>query len=129
MRSVVLDASALLAMMQSEPGGDKVARLLQDPERTALVSTLNLSEVFDRLLRNGIAEETIDRLLGHLGMIAVDFTLDQAKVTARLRTVAPALSLADRACLAVAYTHEGIAWTTDKIWGQIKTGIAIEILR
>lgn len=129
MRSVVLDASALLAMMQNEPGGDKVARLIQDPERTALVSTLNLSEVFDRLLRNGIAEETIERLLGHLGMISVDFTLDQAKVTARLRAVAPALSLADRACLAVAYTHDAIAWTTDKIWGRIRADVDIEILR
>lgn len=129
MDRVVLDASALLAMMQNEPGGDRVAELLLDPRRTVLVSTLNWSEVFDRLLRGGIPEDTIESLLGRIGVHPVDFDLNQGKIAAKFRIAAPALSLADRACLALAYTRKATAWTTDKIWARAKVGVPIEILR
>jgi len=126
---VVLDASALLAMMQSEPGGDRVAALFLDPERTVLVSTLNWSEIFDRLLRAGVPEATVERLLSQIGVQTVDFDLEHAKIAARFRMALPAFSLADRACLALAFTRKAEAWTTDKAWTRAKIGVPVEILR
>ena len=116
-------------MVQSEPGGDRVAELLLDPRRTVLVSTLNWSETFDRLLRGGIPEETVELLLSRMGVQPVDFDLEQGKIAAKFRIAAPALSLADRACLALASTRKAVAWTTDKLWGRVRVGVAIEILR
>jgi ribonuclease VapC len=116
-------------MMQDEPGGDRVAALLLDPRKTVLVSTLNWSETFDRLLRAGVPEDTVDRLLSRIGAQAIDFDREQAKIAAKLRLSAPALSLADRACLALASTRRATAWTTDKIWTRVRGGVTIEILR
>ena len=45
-RSCVLDASALLAMLQGEPGGEAVEELLQ----TAVISSVNWSEVAQKAL-------------------------------------------------------------------------------
>jgi PIN domain nuclease of toxin-antitoxin system len=41
----------------------------------------------------------------------------------------PAFSLADRACLALAFTRKAEAWTTDKAWTRAKIGVPVEILR
>ena len=46
MSSYVLDASALLALLQQEPGGDVVAAILHD----ACVSTVNWTEVLQKAL-------------------------------------------------------------------------------
>ena len=116
-------------MMQSEPGGDRVARLLLDPGQTVFVSTLNWSEVFDRLLRAGIPEQSVERLLGRLDLDTVDFDREQATAAARLRLRVPDLSLADRACLALASARKATAWTTDKIWIRAKVGVPVEVLR
>jgi PIN domain nuclease of toxin-antitoxin system len=126
---VVLDASALLAMTNGEPGGDRVAALLLNPDQTVWISTLNWSEVFDRLLRNGLPAESIERLLGRLGLEVVDFDQAQAKLAAEHRIVAPALSLGDRACLALAARLKATVWTTDKAWARVKVGVPVEILR
>jgi len=126
---VVLDASALLAMVQDEPGGDRVAAMLLDSRKTVLVSTLNWSETFDRLLRAGVPEDTVELLLSRIGAQTVDFDPEQAKIAAKLRLTSPALSLADRACLALAITRKATAWTTDKIWTRVQAGVAIEVLR
>ena len=48
-RLVVLDASALLALLLAEPGAARVAALLPD----ATVSAVNLSEVVAKLAEHG----------------------------------------------------------------------------
>jgi PIN domain nuclease of toxin-antitoxin system len=116
-------------MTNGEPGGDRVAALLLDPEQTVWISTLNWSEVFDRLLRNGLSAEAIERLLGRLGLEVVDFDRPQAKLAAEHRIVAPALALADRACLALTARLNAKAWTTDKAWAHAKVGVPVDILR
>ena len=106
-----------------------MAELLLDSRRTALVSTLNWSEVFDRLLRGGMREDVVESLLGRVGLHPVDFDLEQGKLAAKFRMKASALSLADRACLALANSRKATAWTTDKVWARAKVGVPIEILR
>ena len=60
MAEVVLDASALLALLNQEPGADVVAASL--PE--AVVSAVNLSEAVAKLIDLGIAA---DQALGGSG--------------------------------------------------------------
>ncbi|MGA9423758.1 MAG: type II toxin-antitoxin system VapC family toxin, partial [Terracidiphilus sp.] len=116
MPDIVLDASAVLAAVYGEAGAQKVRGLFADPESTVLISALNWSEALDRLLRDGMRDDDAQSILAGLNLEIVDFTIEQARIAARLRLIAPQLSLADRACLALASTRNGIAWTTDKIW-------------
>ena len=129
MARIVLDSSALLAAIYRESGGKRVAALLADPESAVLISTLNWSETLDRLLRDGVRTDDAEELLSGLEIEVVAFDLEQAKTAAALRLAASELSLADRACIGLASTRKGIAWTTDKIWSQVKVGVAIEVLR
>lgn len=129
MSSVALDASALLAMIRREPGGTKVQELLVNAQEPVLISTLNWSETFDKLLRGGMPEEGVAHLLDGLAMQVVDFTQEQARMAARYRMQFPALSLADRACLALAKKYNAAAWTTDRAWAGLQNVVQVEVLR
>ncbi len=78
MGSAVLDASAILALLQGESGGNRVSALLQNPAQEVLVSTLNWSEVLVRLLRHGIPAAEAERRIARMGMGVVDF--DESEV-------------------------------------------------
>lgn len=129
MRSIVLDASAVLAVVYRENGGAKVVEALADPDSTVSMSTLNWSEALDRLSRDGMRDEDAERFLGRLRVEIVDFTVEQARIAAGLRLAAPSLSLADRACLALASTRNAIAWTTDQAWAKQPLSVPVELLR
>src|SRR5689334_24230576 len=98
--ATVLDASALLALLHAEPGGDLVKGLLQ----TASMSTVNWSEVVQKSLDRKVTVQGLRQDLEALGLRILPFTADQAERTAALRaeTQHLGLSLGDRACLALA---------------------------
>lgn len=50
MSKYVLDASAVLALLDAEPGADKVAAVLMD----AAIGTVNLAEVHTKLADEGV---------------------------------------------------------------------------
>ena len=129
MRSVVVDASAILALLQCESGGVRVAALLMDPTLDVLVSALNWSEVLDRLLRHGEPAAEAERRIARMGIIVVDFDVEQARIAAIYRMMAPSLSLADRACLAVATVRKATAWTADRSWSHFKLDVPVELIR
>lgn len=123
----VLDASALLAYLGDESGADIVADAIADGAR---ISTVNLGEVLSTLAVRGsdpgdVASVLTDRGLLD-GAIAVEpFTTTDAIEVARLRplTRAAGLSLADRACLALAHRLASPVLTADRAW----TGLALEV--
>jgi PIN domain nuclease of toxin-antitoxin system len=127
--SAVVDASAILALLQAEPGGERVAALLLDPAQTVLVSALNWSEVLDRLLRHGSPVVEAERQMARLGMVVVDFDQEQGRLAAIYRMLTPSLSLADRACLAVATVRNATAWTADRAWMHSMHGVPVELIR
>jgi PIN domain nuclease of toxin-antitoxin system len=63
------------------------------------------------------------------GVEIVAFSQAQAEVAAEFAKRSGALSLGDRACLALASARKATAWTTDKIWAQMKADVLIEVLR
>jgi PIN domain nuclease of toxin-antitoxin system len=130
---IVFDASAVLAMILKEPGGDRVEKALdatsQEIDTEIAISSVNWCEVLTRLQRSP-ASLTPEELSGILsGVEVVPFERSNAEQAAQLNLLAPFISLGDRACLALASARKAVAWTTDKSWNRVKAGIPIEMLR
>lgn len=131
--AAVLDASALLAYLREEPGADVVADVIAEG---AVISTVNLAEVFSRAADRGTdpAGLAIELTGGGLldGAITVEpFTVADAIETARLRplTHRAGLSLGDRACLALARRLRAPAVTADNAWQGITHGVELRQIR
>jgi ribonuclease VapC len=114
---IVLDASALLALLNEEPGADVVVATLPG----AAISAVNLSEVYAKLDEVGIAGSAARSTLEELGLAVHTFDAEQALATGMLRsrTSAFGLSLGDRACLALGL-HLGLpVLTADRVWRDL----------
>ena len=115
----VLDASAILAVLNGERGEKKVVPLLAE----SAISTVNLTEVAAKLLEAGMDETSAQLAIAVLGIGEIaDFTKDLAWEAARLRPLTKqyGLSLGDRACLALAIKLKVSAVTADKEWSKLK---------
>ncbi len=129
----VLDASALLAYLANEPGAEIVADAIAGG---AAICTVNLAEALSTLATHGkdpvetVSELTERGLLN--GAITVEpFTTADAIEAARLRplTRTSGLSLADRACLAVAHRLAATALTADHAWTDLGLDLNIRVIR
>lgn len=123
----VLDASALIAAILGEPGAEYVRSILAN----SVMSSVNMVEVGSRLIDIGYAPELALRQLSDLGAEVIPFDQDLAKVAATLRVVtrAAGLSLADRACLALAMREQATAVTADRAWTRVSLPCPIELIR
>jgi ribonuclease VapC len=128
MNKIVLDASALLALLNQEPGSDALTPELLS---AAAISTVNLAEVHGKLVARGLS--TDDAWEAALGPIreAVPFTADHARLVGDLiaQTRPLGLSLGDRACLALGLALKAPIYTADKSWKKLKLGAHIHIIR
>ncbi len=127
MSKAVLDASALLALLNQEEGAERVAPFLSD----AVISTVNLAEVVTRLALAGMPETAIRETLAFLPLESVPFDVGQAVEVGLLApTTKPSgLSLSDRACLVLARRLNATAVTADQAWVDIDAGVAVELIR
>lgn len=127
MGSPVLDSSAILAVIFNEPGSDSVAPLLQG----ALVSTVNLTEVYTRLLLRGVPADLAWSRIFRMGFEVCPFYEHQARIAAEIiaQTRPLGLSLGDRACLALAVERKAAVYAADAAWRNLDLPIQIEIIR
>lgn len=127
MAEIVLDASALLALLQSERGHQKVAAVLSRSK----VSAINLAEACSHLTDLGKPMAEARSTLGRLNLDIVPFDEEQALEAARLRplTRSLGLSLSDRACLALARLRRLPAMTADRAWGRLHIGVQVTVIR
>ena len=126
--SIVLDSSAVLAVIYRERGADKFSPELL---ANAVMSSVNLAEVQSKLVANGWdAEQAWEDCLGIVDQI-VPFTTDQAKRTGSLilNTRPLGLSLGDRACLALALSLNAAVYTADRSWKNLKLNIPVHVIR
>lgn len=123
----MLDASAVLAMMLGEGGGEEVRKHLASSQ----ISTVNLSEVVAKLQEGGVPDDVITSSLAELNFDVLTFDKEQALRAGLLRaaTRGAGLSLGDRACLSAAALRNAVAVTTDRGWGKVEVDIDIEVLR
>ena len=149
----VLDASALLAYFLDEPGAETVEQAMA---AGAVISTVNLAEVFTRLAdaRPDLAELFVQldadagpqvqpHLQTSLGagapvlpatLTVEPFTLTDAMACAALQpaTRPRGLSLGDRACLALGRRIGSTVLTADRNWLELDRdaiGVRIELIR
>jgi ribonuclease VapC len=127
--AVVIDASAILAAILGEAGGDSVFDLLDE----AIVSTVNVAEVYTYAAINDLPTDAIDAFFADTGIEIVSFDQVQAVTAGKLASVTrkAGLSLGDRSCLALAKLRQAEVLTADRPWQQIAhaAGLTITLLR
>ena len=123
----VLDASAVICLIDEEKGAEVVDRLVAN----ALISAVNLAEVVAKLQERGGTDTMIDAAFEALELETINFDLAQAKQSGKLRnaTRSKGLSLGDRACLSLAASRGAIAVTTDKAWKDLDNIARILLVR
>lgn len=123
-----MDASVILAVVHRERGFEKMTPELLTQ---AIVSTVNLAEVQGKLVTKGWSSEYAwEDAIGLVDEVA-PFTADQAQVAGDLirDTRSLGLSLADRACLALALELKAPVYTADRSWKHLKLGVQIHVIR
>lgn len=125
--SGVLDASAVLALINKERGADVVRRLLTG----SVMSVVNAIEVGTKLMDKGLSPEEAWETLDLLDIPLVELDLELAVTATALRdaTRPGGLSLADRACLALAIREDASAITADRTWASLDLPCPIELIR
>lgn len=128
MNKIVLDASAILAIINHEAGGETLtAELLT----SAVASTVNLAEVQAKLVSRGwTAEEAWEDATSPIREL-VPFSEEQAKTAGSLvsQTRHLGLSLGDRACLALGMALRAPVFTAENRWKQLKLDLKIHAIR
>ncbi len=125
---IVLDASAMLAALNHEPGSE---RLTPEMLSNSAGSTVNLAEVHTKLVsRGGDPDEAWEDALSAIHE-PVPFSEAQARIAGGLvaQTRALGLSLGDRACLALAIALQAAVYTADRSWKNLNVGVRIHVIR
>ena len=127
MSRTVWDASALLLLLNAEPGAERLAGELGE----ALISAVNLSEVVAKLADAGVPEDDLREALAALPLEVAPFDEALAYVAGLLRpsTRAQGLSMGDRACLGLALATGLPVVTADRAWRTLDLGIEVRTLR
>ena len=128
MAGAVLDASAVIALLRDEPGADTVMKVLG----SAVMSAVNLQEVYRYLIADGIPANAAEEMVGDL-RIEIRNHDGQAALAAAI--LAPATreagsGLGDRSCMALAIAEQIPAVTADQSWKKVKAkGLKVELIR
>jgi ribonuclease VapC len=128
MNRIVLDASALLAVLNQEAGAE---RLTPGMLSGAACSTVNLAEVQSKLVNLGIRPDAAWEAALSPIREAVSFTAEHARLAGDLvgQTRPLGLCLGDRACLALALALRAPVYTADRAWENLKVGVHIHVIR
>jgi len=126
-RVLVLDASAILAFLQGEPGEDLVKQALQNHH--CLVSAANHAEVIAKALDRGATADAIRSILSDLAYSVIDIKAEDGDRAGLMResTRTIGLSLGDRLCLAVAQRLEAPVMTADRPWLGVAQLLSLDI--
>ncbi|MGH9293355.1 MAG: PIN domain-containing protein [Acidimicrobiales bacterium] len=123
---ILLDSSALLALLYDEAGADTVQATLDEDE--CALSLVNLAEVLERGERSGgdaaVTLATVELLVRFEPLTAPD-ALEAARLWPVTRR--PALSLADRLALATARRLGADALTADQAWSAYAAAARVRV--
>jgi len=128
MNKIVLDASAILALILGEPG---IQKLTPELLASAVGCAVNLAEVQTKLVNGGwTSEEAWEDASSPIQEI-VPFDEEHARIAGDLVTQTRhlGLSLGDRACLALGMALKAPIYTADKTWKKLKLNVRIYVIR
>lgn len=125
MSGVVLDASALLALLLNELGAEQVVAALDN----AMIGVVNYAEVVSYYARLGSEQGDIEQMLSPLPIEIVDADPALATDSGTLRSLthSAGLSLGDRFCLALARRANRPVLTADRAWAGLADALGIEV--
>jgi PIN domain nuclease of toxin-antitoxin system len=123
----VLDASAVLAFLQGEPG-DEVVRLALQSDN-CIVTAANQAEIIAKVLDRGADAGAIKTVIAQLGYTVIDVIAKDGECAGWMckQTRVIGLSLGDRLCLAVAQRLKAVVLTADRPWLTISQPLGLDI--
>jgi len=124
----ILDASAVLVLINNEPGADVVATALSGSS----IGTPNLAEVVGKMLDSDVRPDRLRQLLTSAGVTIEPLLADDAELAGVLRSLpgGRALSLGDRCCLALTIRSDPPeVLTADRAWAVLDLPINVRLLR
>lgn len=127
MNSVVLDASAILAVLHREPGHEQVVPHLKG----GLISAVNLAEVLKKTIEKGADVRVAQCWVQNVRLEVVPFDERQAAESAKLWPLVQGqgLSAADRACLTLGLLHSAQVLTSDERMGRTSVPVQVTLIR
>ena len=127
MSIVVVDSSAVLAVLQQESGREQVLAVLDH----AVLCAVNSAEIQSKLIRDGMSAHEARIALDGCVDTVLSFDAQHANIAAALitQTRPYGLSVGDRACLALAMTLNAPVYTTDRAWAQLQVEVEIRLVR
>ena len=115
----------MLAWLQDEPGGDRVADVADE----SVISAANAAEVLHKLVTKGATPQHAREILDQTFIPITDVTADIARRMADLSPLS-GLSLGDRTCLATAQVQGIVALSTERRWADLPLAAGtIELIR
>ena len=126
---MVLDASALLALLYEETGCAQVEAAIV---KGAAMSAANLAEAGARMQLDGWNTQEISNVIHSfkLNVIPVDFEVAMLSAAYRRATKPLGLSLGDRLCLATAKLADMPVLTADQEWLNVEiSGLNVTSIR
>ncbi|GGR20060.1 type II toxin-antitoxin system VapC family toxin [Deinococcus ruber] len=130
----VLDASALLAFLNNEPGAQRVQEVLATGD--SVIHTVNWAEVLTKRAERGDDPVHLHARLTRAGLIGQLLTVDPGQPDDALQVAAfraltrpLGLSLGDRYCLALGLRLQAPVLTADRAWTTLSLGITVELIR
>lgn len=126
-RSVVLDASALLAVLNAEPGADLVHAALEG----AIMSAVNYAEVLKKTVERGGGLREIIVIIRDLAVGIIPFDEQHAATSAGLYPEGKphGMSFADRACLALGIERKLVVLTAERKMRLLRLPIKVKLIR
>ncbi|MFM2410845.1 MAG: hypothetical protein RL481_1673 [Pseudomonadota bacterium] len=127
--TVILDSSAVLALLLNEPGAEIVADLFED----AVICSINLSEVAHGLVRNGNNEVQSRALIAKLDLDVIEADTEMALDAGFLRAKTDnfGLSIGDRFCFALGRRLGAEIITADRMWQNAASvaNVSVKLIR
>ena len=122
----LLDTSAIIALLQKEPG----YKLVEEVIASSAISAINFSELVAVLARSSIPEDEINIIITDIVPETIPFSKDLAIITGKLASKSKeyGLSLGDRACLATGQYYGMEIYTADKVWTKLQKHIKSKII-
>jgi ribonuclease VapC len=123
----VLDASALLALMNNEAGAQRVSEILAE----SVIGTVNMCETFGKLISAGMTPDDARTSIELLNLEVIPFDTELAYETGALVSLTKklGLSLGDRACLTLGIALNRTVVTADQQWRKLKVDVPMEVIR
>ena len=130
---IILDATAALAAIFGETGGDFLEKLEQEPE--TIMTSVNAAEAVSKMIQRGFtpadARAAFREIVKRVLVAAEGLAFEAAEIHARNRALG--LSMGDCFCLAAGMVTGVAVYTADREWMKLRRlnalGIRVVLIR